>query len=201
MNALTFLYHVKAALDAMPSPEIADVTIDSHNASGEIVVDVYTDEDSDERREYGEKVSFVIRTGDIAATECQPDEDNRPRPFEVEGSATERPGPRIIGRYTPQVWHGDYAVSGTEQRWDVTDLLLSMFVDDLLNVSDHSETSDWIVHDYSAHEGPHEVVVESAIEAFFREVTGDEAFDYRGSLTEEIMSLARDTVAKAAIGA
>lgn len=83
---------------------------------------------------------------------------------------------RVVARYVKQEKvrpTGRIEYVG-EEYWDVTGVIDEMNREDILQLRDHDHSTDRIVHDYSNHEGPHEVKVV------------DQAFDYIDATEEEI---------------
>lgn len=83
-------------------------------------------------------------------------------PFQLAESSVEKAKndpERVVARYIKQEWRGDYARRVGVEYWDVTSVIDSMSRERVLKMKDYDFSTDKIVHDYSAHEGPHEVVV------------------------------------------
>jgi len=66
---------------------------------------------------------------------------------------------RVIARYIKQEWRGKCAFRVGVEHWDVTSVIDSMSRERVMKMKDYDFSTDKVVHDYSAHEGPHEVVV------------------------------------------
>lgn len=100
--------------------------------------------------------AFLITDGDeIAKAKADPD--------------------RVVARYVKQekVRPSGRIQYVDEEYWDVTAVIDEMDREEVLQLRDHDYSTDSIVHDYSDHEGPHEVeVVQQALE--YIDATGEE---------------------------
>lgn len=107
------------------------------------------------------------------------DQTKTGRPFKlgsVEAVEAKADDDRVVARYVKEeeARPRGRIVHVGESYWDVTSVIDSLERGEVLSLRDHSYSTDWIVDDYSDHDGPHYVEVR------------EQALDYIGATEDEV---------------